>query len=172
MKILMIAQEPPMAPDQVVTGNALRAAQLSDAISGAGHTVTHLWHAPEARGGEGSFANRDELRSLLTRHAADVHLVNFWELLGLMPFDSDVPLVLDFIAPRPLEQLFQDPAQVQNDLARLETHLSRADLVLVGNEYQKQLLLLPLLGAGIDLRGDDIIEVVPLAAQAAGSPKS
>ena len=172
MKILMIAQEPPLARDGVVTGNALRAAQLSDAMTSAGHTVVPLWHDPSGRGNEGSFANRDELRSLLTRHDADVHLVTFWELLGLMPFDSDVPLALDFIAPRPLEQLFQDPGQVQNDLHRLITHLSRADLVLVGNEYQKQLLLLPLLSAGIDLRGGNVIEVVPLAARVAGAPGS
>jgi glycosyltransferase involved in cell wall biosynthesis len=172
MKILMIAQEPELAPDKIVTGNSIRAQQLSESIRAGGHELTHIWHDRERRGSESSFSDRDELRGLLLKHQPDVYLVNYWELLGMMPFASQVPLILDFIAPRPLEQLFENPGQLQHDLHRLKVNLSKADLVLVGNEAQKQLLLIPLLGSGFDLRDESGLAVVPLAAEMAGLPRS
>ncbi|MFT5372940.1 MAG: glycosyltransferase involved in cell wall biosynthesis [Lysobacterales bacterium] len=172
MKILMIAQEPELAPDKIVTGNAIRAHQLSSSVRASGHEITQVWFDRENPGTEGSFSSRDELRDLLLRHQADVYLVNFWELLDLIPFDSPVPLVLDFIAPRPLEQLFENPGQVQHDLHRLKVNLSKVDLVMVGNEAQKQLLLISMLGSGFDLRNEAGIAVVPLAADMVGTPAS
>ena len=43
MQILLITQEPPLAPDAVATGNAIRTAQLSGALQRAGHTLSQTW---------------------------------------------------------------------------------------------------------------------------------
>jgi hypothetical protein len=38
MLILLITQEPPLKPDAVATGNAIRTVQLEGALSRAGHS--------------------------------------------------------------------------------------------------------------------------------------
>ena len=160
-----------MAPHKVVTGNAIRANQLASSLKEAGHHVTHIWQ-DNSHQHDNAFSNRDELRSLLVQHAADVHLVTYWELLDLMPFESTVPLVLDFVAPRPLEQLYSDPSRVTHDLHRLHINLGKVDLLLVGSAAQRELMLVSMLTAGFDLREYDPIRVVPLAADFVGPPRS
>ena len=117
MHVLLIAQEPPMAPGGVVTGNAIRTRQLSDGLRGGGHEVTqlHLSREPATCG----FRNRDELRSLILRHRPDILLVSYWELLALLPANTEQQVILDFLAPRPLEQLFEQPAQAEIAVAAL-----------------------------------------------------
>jgi glycosyltransferase involved in cell wall biosynthesis len=172
MKILLIAQEPPLSADEVVSGNAIRARQLTAFLEQAGHEVAQAWHDAEGHPSELSFRDRDELRGLLMRVRADVHLVGYWELLDLMPFDSEVPLVLDFLAPRPLEQVFDDPASVRFDLRRLQVDLGKVDLLLTGNELQRSMMLLPLLEAGLDLGRERGAVVVPLGAELCDGPAS
>lgn len=172
MKILLIAQEPPLNADEVVTGNAIRTRQLTDALERAGHEVVHAWHDATGHPSGRSFRNRDELRGLLMRVRADVHLVGYWELLDLMPFDSEVPLVLDFLAPRPLEQVFDDPASVRFDLRRLQVDLGKVDLLLTGNDLQRSMMLLPLLEAGLDLGREQGAVAVPLGAEVCAGPRS
>lgn len=170
MHILMIAQEPALDRDKVVTGNAIRANQLATCLTDAGHRITHVWQNGGAL--ENTFSNRDELRSLLAQHNADVHLVTYWELLDLMPFESPVPLVLDFVAPRPLEQLYSDPSRVTHDLHRLHVNLGKVDLLLVGSRGQRELMLMSMLAAGFDLREYDPVCIVPLAGDFIGPPRS
>ncbi len=163
MKVLILCQEPPFDADEVTTGNALRTRQLSRGLRAAGHEVRHAWLDREP--GEGRFRSADELRGLLQRERPDAILVSYWELLGLLPFDLETPVVLDFLAPRPLEGVFEDPARVGGMLRRLRVALARTDLVLVGNERQRDLLAYWLLEAGFDLREADPVRVVPLAGE-------
>jgi glycosyltransferase involved in cell wall biosynthesis len=152
MKILYVAQEPQLDRSQIATGNAIRAAQLTRSIEAAGHLVTHIWLNTSEQPRAGGFRNSDELHSLLVSHAPDVVLVSYWELLDLLPFDYERPVILDFVAPRPLEDLFEDPGQVQHNLRRL------------------RLLILTLLDAGFDLRNEIPVVCVPLAAETTGGP--
>ncbi len=172
MKVLLIAQEPPLSHDRVVTGNSIRTRQLTRCLEQAGHEVAHIWQENPRSDSETTFTGRDDLRGLLMRQNADVHLVGYWELLDLMPFESDVPLILDFLAPRPLEQLFEDPHQLRQDLRRLQVDLSKVDLLLTGSEKQHALMLLPLLEAGLDLGRETGAVVVPLAAETIDKPRS
>ena len=167
MKVLILCQEPPFDADEVATGNALRTRQLHDGLRTAGHEVRQAWldRAP----GEHRFRSADELQGLLQREQPDVVLVSYWELLGLLPFDLEIPVVLDFLAPRPLEGLFEDPDRVGGMLRRLRVALARADVVLVGNARQRDLLAYWLLEAGFDLRETDPVRVVPLAGEAVRS---
>ncbi len=165
MRVLIISQEPPLDTGDVATGNAIRTRQLETAMQGGGHEVTHAWLAPRGTSGDGAFHSRDQLNGLITASAPDVLLVSYWELLGLLPYELAAPVVLDFVAPRPLEVLFEAPGRVGAELARLRLALARCDLVLTGNAEQAGLLTYPLLEAGFDLRDGSPVRVVPLAGE-------
>jgi len=172
MQILLISQEPPLRPDAVATGNAIRSAQLEGALTRAGHTVSQTWLDNQKSRHPDAFNSRDELQATITRQNPDAILVAYWELLDLLPFELSQPVVVDFIAPRPLEVLFEKPEQVTTELQRLQVNLSKCDLLLTGNNAQRDLLWFTLLQAGFDLRGNNPVLVVPLAAEPAGRPQS
>jgi len=176
MRILLITQEPPLAPDAIATGNAIRTAQLAGALSRAGHTLSQTW-LDNRKGGRKNrhrqaFRSRDELQATINGQRPDVILVSYWELLELLPFDLAQPVVLDFVAPRPLEVLFEHPERVKTGLARLQDNLTKCDVMLTGNPSQRDLLWFTLLQAGFDLRDCDPVLVVPLSAEPAGAPES
>ena len=126
MKILLIAQEPPLDTGQIVTGNALRTTQLSDSLVRAGHEIQHVWGPAEGAQQHGdTFQSRDSLRNLLQRYQPDAVLVSYWEILDLFPFEYPKPVIVDFIAPRPLEDLFKNPGTVHHNLQRLKVNLTK-----------------------------------------------
>lgn len=172
-RILYIAQEPELREGSVVTGNALRARQLIDALQQAGHEVRQVWlvRPGEPRDAARGFRHRDDLQARIAQFRPDVLVVAYWELLGLLPFDIEQPVVLDFVAPRPLETLYEAPAESSGEIRRLCHALRRCDLVLVGNESQGRLLTLPLIEAGFDLRDWSPVRVVPLGAAAVPSER-
>jgi len=172
MLILLITQEPPLIPAAVVTGNAIRSAQLEGSLRRAGHTVVQTWLDTQSSQHEDAFSNRDELQATIAKLHPDAILVAYWELLELLPFEIPQPVIVDFIAPRPLESLYEHPEQVRTELQRLQNNLAKCDLLLTGNEAQRDLLWFTLLQAGFDLRGCEPILVVPLAAEPAGRPES
>ena len=172
MQILLITQEPPLAPDAVATGNAIRTAQLENALCNAGHSVTQTWLDKLNTKHPDAFRSRDELHATITRQHPDAILVAYWELLELLPFELPQPVIVDFVAPRPLELLYEHPELVSTELQRLQSYLSKCDLLLTGNEKQRDLLRFSLLQAGFDLRGNEPVLVVPLAAEPAGRPES
>ena len=172
MLILLITQEPPLSPDEVATGNAIRTAQLSGALHRAGYTISQTWLDTSDKPHADTFRNRDELQATINRQCPDAVLVAYWELLELLPFELPQPVILDFVAPRPLEGLYEHPELVGTELQRLQSCLSKCDLVLTGNEAQRNLLWFTLLQAGFDLRGCEPILVVPLAAEPVGIPES
>jgi len=172
MQILLITQEPPLTPDTVATGNAIRTAQLEGALSRAGHKISQTWLDKHNGTHPDTFHNRDELQATITSRNPDAILVTYWELLELLPFELQQPVILDFVAPRPLEALYEYPDRVGAELKRLQSNLSKCDLLLTGNNAQRNLLWFTLLQAGFDLRGSEPVLVVPLAAKPAGRPES
>jgi len=172
MQILLITQEPPLTPDDVATGNAIRTAQLEGALRRAGHIVWQTWLDTGDSPHPVAFRNRDELQATIIRQHPDVILVAYWELLELLPFELPQLVIVDFIAPRPLEVLYEHPGQAGVELERLQKNLAKTDLLLTGNEAQRDLLWFTLLQAGFDLRACEPILVVPLAAEPAGMPES
>jgi glycosyltransferase involved in cell wall biosynthesis len=175
LNILLIAQEPMLEGGEVASGNAIRMQQLCSAMLQAGHRVEHAWLAGPAddpAAPAGGFRNRDELQGMILASAPDVILLAFWELAEFLPFGLAQPVVLDFVAPRPLEELFERPRQVRASLRKLRGYLQRCDLVLVGNEQQRHLLVNVLIEAGFDLRQGVPVLIVPLGAERAGRPES
>ncbi|MBT8071680.1 MAG: glycosyltransferase [Gammaproteobacteria bacterium] len=168
----MITQEPPLAPAAVATGNAIRTAQLEGALRRAGHSTAQVWLERQNGSHANAFKSLDDLHAAITRTNPDVILVMYWELLEFLPFDLPQAVVLDFVAPRPLEVLYENPELVSFELQRLQGLLAKCDLLLTGNESQRELLRFALLEAGFDLRFNDPLLVVPLAGEPAGQPES
>jgi glycosyltransferase involved in cell wall biosynthesis len=176
MKILLITQESPLRNEEIVSGNAVRSLQIRSALEAAGHQLVQLWLTTGPSGQEqdagSTFRNPDELRGLLLKQEPDAIIVAYWELLGLLPHEISIPVILDYVAPRSLEELFESPATVRTSLRRLKNNLRRCDLVLVGNKLQRHLMINSMIEAGFDLRGPDPIRVVPLGAEIAAPPQS
>jgi glycosyltransferase involved in cell wall biosynthesis len=172
MKILLITNEPPLNPNEVVSGNAVRSRQLMAALTTAGHSVSQTWLSSRRIRPASSFRNRDELQGRLVAEAPDALIVSYWELLGLLPVELKPFVILDYVAPRSLEELFESPQTVRNSLKRFRLNLERCDAVLVGNEQQGPLLLNNLIEAGFDLRGAVPILTVPLGAEVATTSRS
>lgn len=172
MQILLITQEPPLKPETVATGNAIRTKQLEGALSRAGHKMSQTWLEKADDNDPKAFRSSDQLQAIINRQNPDAILVSYWELLELIPFELQQLVIVDFVAPRPLEVLFENPGQVSSELNRLQANLSKCDLILVGNDAQRDLIWFTLLQAGFDLRGAEPVLVVPLAAQPAGRPAS
>ncbi len=171
--ILHILQEPLQAADEVFKGNDLRTRQLDQGLQLGGHSLSHAsLRGPGQTAVNPSFRNRDELQGIILRERPQVILVAYWELLSLLPFELTQPVILDFVAPRPLEELFEHPQSVQASMGRLRAALQRCDLVLCGNQQQADLLIPMLLEAGHDLRQQMALRIVPLGADAAGLPDS
>lgn len=154
-----------MQPTEVVSGNAVRTEQIISALVAAGHEVSQTWLSADRRRTESSFRNRDELQGILMKRSPDAIIVGYWELLALLPFELEPVVILDFVAPRSLEEMFESPATVRNSQRRLRLNLERCDAVMVGNEQQSYLLVNSLIEAGFDLRESNPILVVPLAAE-------
>jgi len=173
LKILHVALEPLLDGREIVSGNAIRANQLRAALLGAGHQVDHIFltgeGGPRSEHGD-AFRNSDDLQGIILEKTPDVILLSYWELAGLLPFDLRQPVVLDFVAPRPLEALYESPHTARDSVRRLRSALHRCDLILVGNEQQRHLLIYTLIEAGFDLRKEIPILRVPLGAPVAGRP--
>jgi hypothetical protein len=176
MKILLITQEPPLLNEEVVSGNAVRTMQIRSALESAGHHLVQVWLSGDpSRGPDKSgltFRNHDELQGILMKQEPAAIIVTYWELLGFLPHESSIPVVLDYVAPRTLEELYESPGTVRANLARLKNNLRRCDLVLVGNDMQRHLLINTMIDSGFDLRAYDPIRVVPLGAEPAEPPQS
>ncbi len=167
MRILVIAQERPLDEEEVVSGNAVRTRQITDALSEDGHEISSAWLSRDRtnRDRRREFRNGDELQSLISRLSPDVILVAYWELISLLPYQSRIPVVLDLVAPRPLEALYESPGTVRKMLRTFRNALGRCDLVMVGNDLQRHLLIYSLIEAGIDLRHELPVIVVPLGSR-------
>lgn len=176
MNVLLITQEPPLRDDEIVSGNAVRTKQIRSALDAAGHETHQVWLAgPDTdRAGvkASTFRNHDDLQGILLGKKPDAIIVSYWELLGLLPHDNTVPVVLDYVAPRPLEELFESPSTVNASLRRLRNNLGRVDLVLVGNRRQRHLMINTLIESGFDLRNNDPVRIVPLGAEIAAAPET
>lgn len=172
MHILLITQEPPLKHDAVATGNAIRTSQLEGALKNAGHDISQTWLSQPGQHDPAAFESRDQLQAVIGKERPDAILVSYWELLDLLPFELQQPVIVDFVAPRPLEVLYEAPEKVQGELARLHRNLSKCDLLLAGNTAQRDLLWFSLLQAGFDLRGAEPVLVIPLSAKPAGRPQS
>ncbi|GAB4182170.1 MAG: hypothetical protein Tsb002_03060 [Wenzhouxiangellaceae bacterium] len=168
MNILYITLEPPFDAQLIARGNTIRVARIQQGLTAAGHQVAQVWRAPydDSEVAEHAHMYRDagELAVLIDQHQPDAILVGYWALLEDLPSSLEAPVVVDFIAPRPLEALFEDTATRDTEMRRLLKALARADGYIVANQRQEHLLIPYLLMAGHDLRQQVPIVQLPITA--------
>jgi glycosyltransferase involved in cell wall biosynthesis len=168
VNILYLTLDPPLDPARIATGNQVRAQGISEALSAAGHEV--MLAVPEGEHPAAAnetcrvYRSREDLQQLLAQAGIEVVLVGYWSLLAHLPA-TRLPIVLDVIAPRLLELLYQGPEQLPERARELIALLPRADHFLVGNQRQADLLLGQLLQAGFDCRVQAPISILPIAAR-------
>ncbi|MDZ7762775.1 MAG: glycosyltransferase [Desulfovermiculus sp.] len=177
MKVLLIAHGVFFDPDQVVAGNSVRAYYLAKGLVDAGHSVVYIYphglapYAGSTAAAEAlnipvrTYSNPEQLAAIIAWESPDALLVAYWELLADLPEHLDIPLILDLVAPRILEALFQQERDLQHEVMGMLKYYPRADLFLVGNERQRHLLVSWLIMAGIDCREHVPVAVVPICTQ-------
>ncbi|MTW20307.1 glycosyltransferase [Allochromatium palmeri] len=173
MKILLITHGEPLDPARIASGNSVRAHGLALGLIEAGHSVVQVY--PEALGEPTAliaerglsarcYTDRETLAALIDAEAPDVLILGYWELIELLPESLAVPIVLDVVAPRILEAMYQAHLDLADEVRRTLRCYRRADRFLVGNQRQASFLLPWLLLAGFDCRAGAPIDVLPISA--------
>ena len=183
LRVLIFSEHPPLDPAGPAPGLAVRHTRMAVALAARGAQVTYAYPAGPANGapagdaatGSASTHSFDvlalpaatALHAWLRRTPPDVVLLGYWELADWLPDGPAGALVLDHIAPRLLEGLFEDRSRLPEDVQRLVALLARCRRVLVGNRRQADLMLPWLLLAGHDCRFATPLRVVPIATPVA-----
>ena len=178
MKILYLAHAVFLDPTRVTAGNSVRAWYLTRGLAEAGHEVVFAYPqslsryasardaAPMANVREQTFDGAAALNRLVADERPDVLLVGYWELLEQLTEPLPMPVVLDVVAPRVLEVMFQQPQGLSDEIARMLAVYRKADLFLAGNQRQAHFLLPWLIMAGFDCRFEAPVTVLPISTQA------
>lgn len=172
----MITHGTYLNPENVVAGNSVRAYYLAKGLVHHGIEVVHTY--PRALGdpetGDGTplsgisicaYDSKEELARLITRQSPDALIIGYWELMKDLPNELSVPIVLDVVAPRVLEAMYQDNRNLDEEIRRMLISYRKADRFLVGNERQKHFLLSWLIMAGFDCRQEIPIDVIPISTE-------
>ncbi len=181
MKVLFITHAVFLDPTRISTGNSVRGFFLAKGLAERGHQVIFAGPsgldrfasqtAPEPGIQVTTFAGRAGLARLIEEYRPDVLLVGYWELLDELPGTLEIPVVLDVVAPRVLEALFQAERELSSEVRRMLTLYRKVDHFLVGTERQRHFLLPWLIMAGFDVRRDSLIDVLPISTDLGALPE-
>lgn len=181
MKVLLITHGVFLDPAQVVTGNSVRAYYLAKGLVESGQSLVYVYpgslspYAGSTAAAQAlnipvhTYKHPDHLSRIIEQEQPDVLLVGYWELLADLPPHNQIPVILDLVAPRVLEALFQPERDLQQEIHGILELYPRADLFLVGNQRQRHLLLPWLIMAGIDCKEHVPVAVVPISTQPGNS---
>ncbi|MCB1866098.1 MAG: glycosyltransferase [Chromatiales bacterium] len=168
-------------PSGVVAGNSVRGHLLARGLLAHGIGVDWLYPAFLDRENDPklpstsnirvySYADTADLLSRIDGLAPDVVLVGYWEMLEHFPENYARPIVVDVVAPRILESLYENGRDLSEDVTRLTTLYRRADLFICGTERQRHFLLPWLILAGFDCREQVPSIVIPISVEPAEHP--
>jgi len=177
MNILLVTHAVFLDPTRISTGNSVRGYYLSKGLAAAGHNVVFAYprelerfssrivERPEPGVRTAGFSDRNDFLRLLQQCEPDCILVGYWEMLELLPENIEVPVIVDVVAPRVLEAMFQSERTLDDDIRRMLTIYRRADRFLAGTERQRHFLLPWLIMAGFDCRYAVPVDVVPISTE-------
>ena len=175
MRILLITHGVFLDSACIASGNSVRAYYLAKGLVHSGNEVTYVFPRalekfssdanprPEPGIHVRSYDSREELARLIGEERPDLLLVGYWELLDELPEVMNIPVVLDVVAPRVLEAMFQQERNLGGEVRRMLTLYRKADRFLAGTERQRHFLLPWLIMAGFDCRYDIPVDVVPIS---------
>ncbi|MBK1718350.1 glycosyltransferase [Thiocystis violacea] len=174
MKVLFITHGEPLDPARIASGNSVRAHALTLGLAEAGLQVVHVY--PESLGPPTGliaergiqarvYRERADLAALIEEEAPDALILGYWELIEWLPESLDRPIVLDVVAPRLLEAMYQEHLDLASEVRRTLACYRRADRFLVGNQRQASFLIAWLILAGFDCRAAAPLDVLPISAE-------
>lgn len=174
MKVCLVTYGTFLDPARVAAGNSVRAYYTTRALVERGIEVVHLHPASlggRASGGTAvlagvridSYQDGADLLARIDREKPDAVLVGYWEILDHFPEGYAYPLIVDVVAPRILESLFESGRDLGREARRLIELYRRADLFLAGNERQRHFLVPWLILAGFRCAEGVPVAVVPLS---------
>lgn len=172
--ILLLTHGTYFDPQQVSTGNSIRAFYLSKALVENGFDVIHCFpceldqYATSIKPIPGvktySYANKAELQGLIDQYDPKAILLGYWELVHDLPEDISVPIIADVSTPRVLEVLVSGKG-VDSEIDKIFEIYPRIDIFLCGNKRQRDFLLPWLMVTGFDLSERIPILNLPLSTQ-------
>ncbi len=174
MKILLITHGEFLDRNRIASGNSVRSYYLERGLAESGFDIVHTYPEglgraadprPEARILVRPYADRSALAQLIKEELPDALIVGYWELIEELPDQLDMPIILDVVAPRILEAMYQDHLDLPSEVWRTLSCYRRADRFLVGNRRQGSFLLGWLILAGFDCRVAAPIDVVPISTE-------
>lgn len=169
-------------PETVVSGNSVRAYSLASGLVEHGFRIRWLYPAslepdraprhidPTADISVDTYGGARDLHRRIDESSPAAVLVGYWELLEGFPERSGWPVIVDVVAPRILESLYETNRDVEAYARKLLRLYRRADLFLAGNERQRHFLLPWLILAGVDCRADVPVSTLPISMQPARAP--
>ena len=144
-------------PGHPVTGGALRAFGMADALERAGHTVRLLSRQQD---GSGGFSSEEDLYQKARDWGPDrIVAVQIEDAPALGAVGA--PIAVDLYAPRVLEAAFE--GTLRNTSVDTLRALAAGDVFLVSNPRQRWFWMGILAMAGIDVRTDPTL-LIPLVA--------
>lgn len=174
MRVLLITHGTYLAPERIASGNSVRAYFMARGLAEAGVEVVHVHPAglgepalTEPRPGirVRAYADPAALAELIAEESPDALILGYWELIESLPEGLDLPMVLDVVAPRILETIYQEQFDLPSEVRRTLACYRRADRFLVGNTRQATFLLAWLILAGHDCRAAAPIDVLPISVE-------
>ncbi len=177
MKVLIVTHGSPFQSDQVLSGNSIRAYYLGRGLLKNGIDVVFAYPGArpthrEKRGESGIFRpdigyfeNSRDLHALIRDVRPEAILIGYWELLESFPYDFEIPLIVDLIAPRILEILFQEGEAVGDYASRMLAQYRKASRFICGTQRQRQFLIPWLILAGFDCRFNAPIDIIPISTE-------
>ena len=174
MKILLITHGEFLDRSRVVSGNSVRAYFLERGLTEVGFEIVHVY--PEGLGKPvnahpmpgvlvRTYTDRSTLAELIHQESPDALIVGYWELIEDLPELPHLPIILDVVAPRILEAMYEDHLDLPLEVRRTVACYRRAHRFLVGNRRQGSFLLGWLILAGFDCRAASPIDVVPISTE-------
>jgi glycosyltransferase involved in cell wall biosynthesis len=177
MKVLIVTHGSAFQPDQVLSGNSIRAYYLGRGLAEHGIDVVFAYPGSRSSHRESRsesdvsesdiryFGNSTELHALIREVKPQAILVGYWELLESFPYDFEIPLIVDLIAPRILEILFQEGEHVGHYAGRMLAQYRKASRFICGTRRQRQFLIPWLILAGFDCRFNAPIDIIPISTE-------
>jgi glycosyltransferase involved in cell wall biosynthesis len=176
MKTCLVTYGTFLDPTGVMSGNSVRAYYLARGLVERGVEVVHFYpsflerHAgadvrPPAGVTVRSYTDAADLLAQIDRERPTAVLVGYWELLEHFPEGYHLPLIVDVVAPRILESLFEATRDLSAEAARIVELYRRADLFLAGNERQRSFLVPWLILAGFRCAAGVPVAVVPISTE-------
>ncbi len=178
MKICLVTHGTFLDPASVAAGNSVRGYYITRALAEHGVEVVYLYPASLARHAAPcppvppgvkvqTFQDGPDLLGQIERERPTAVLVGYWEFLQEFPEDYAYPLIVDVVAPRILESLFEADRDLSEEARRILELYRRADLFLAGNERQRHFLVPWLILAGFRCAARAPAAVVPISTELA-----